>query len=268
MQLSGDEGSDLLSAARRQRRVLIALMLRNIRTRFGGHGLGYLLAIGWPIVHMVVLLVVFSVTGRVAPYGDSLLLFVGTGTIPFMAFSYMSRFMIFSAITTRPLLGFPEVKISDVLLASALLEVLTACLVAIIMVALAWSMRVDFIPKDVLQAVLAFGTAVLLGLGFGYINGVLALAIPFWMIVYVLALIILWASSGVVFVPDVLPETVRSILSYNPILQVIEWMRSAYYEGYGYMILDRPYPVVVGLVALFLGLLLERAMRGYLLSRR
>jgi capsular polysaccharide transport system permease protein len=43
--LSNTEAYDLWSAARRQRRVLYALMLRNIRTRFFGNGLGYLVAI-------------------------------------------------------------------------------------------------------------------------------------------------------------------------------------------------------------------------------
>jgi len=38
--LSSSETFDLWSAAKRQRRVVFALMLHNIRTRFGGHGLG------------------------------------------------------------------------------------------------------------------------------------------------------------------------------------------------------------------------------------
>jgi capsular polysaccharide transport system permease protein len=65
-----------------------------------------------------------------------------------------------------------------------------------------------------------------------------------------------------------LPALARDILAYNPLLQVIEWMRSAYYEGYGDLVLDRTYVLSVAAITLFLGLLLERAMRGHLLAVR
>jgi capsular polysaccharide transport system permease protein len=45
-------------------------------------------------------------------------------------------------------------------------------------------------------------------------------------------------------------------------------MRSAYYDGYGEHLLSRPYIIGFALVSLFLGLLLERLMRGYLLQAR
>jgi capsular polysaccharide transport system permease protein len=266
--LAGSETFDFWSAAKRQRRVLFALMLRNIRTRFFGHGLGYLIAIAWPLTHILVILAIFSLFGRVPPYGDSVVVFIATGTITFMTFSYLSRFMMISVLMTRPLLAFPEVKIFDVLLAGALLETLAACCVTIIMIVLAWFAGIDFMPKDIVQAGYAFGAALLLGLGFGLLNGIIALALPIWGTVYNLTIIGMWASSSVLFVPDALPEPVRYALAYNPVLQVIEWMRSAYYEGYGDLVLDRGYVLGVAIGAIFLGLLLERAMRGYLLAKK
>jgi capsular polysaccharide transport system permease protein len=262
MYLSGSEGFDLWSAAKRQHCVLFALMLRDIRTRFGGHGLGYLIALAWPLTHILVLLAVFVGTGRAAPYGDSVVLFLGIGTVTFQSFSYLARFMMQSIIRTRPLLGFPEVKILDVLLASALLESLAACCVVVILIMLAWVAGINFMPKDIVQAACAFGAALLLGLGFGLLNGVIALALPLWGVTFALTAIILWITSGVLFVPDTLPETFRNVVSYNPVLHVIEWMKSAYYDGYGGLVLDRGYPISVGLGAIFLGLLLERGMRG------
>ena len=70
------------------------------------------------------------------------------------------------------------------------------------------------------------------------------------------------------FVPDFLPEPARSYASYHPVLQVVEWMRSAYYEGYGEGVLDRRYVLEVAVGSTFLGLLLERATRGHLLALR
>jgi capsular polysaccharide transport system permease protein len=268
VQLSGHETFDLWSAAKRQRRVVFALMLHNIRTRFGGHGLGYLIAIAWPLAHMLAIFAAFVVSARATPYGDSILLFLGTGTVPFMAFSYLGRFMMMSVLLTRGMFAFPEVKILDVLLASALLETLAACCVTIIMILLAWFVGIDFMPEDIVQAPFAFGAALLLGLGFGLVNGVIALAVPFWAVVVALEIIVLWLASGVAIIPDALPEAIRNVLAYNPVLHVVEWMRSACCEGYGDLILVRGYPIAFGLGAVFLGLLLERAMRGYFLAKR
>ena len=51
-------------------------------------------------------------------------------------------------------------------------------------------------------------------------------------------------------------------------MQLVEWMRAAYYEGYGSAVLDRSYAIGFALVTIFLGLALERAMRGYVLALR
>jgi capsular polysaccharide transport system permease protein len=252
----------------RQRRVLFALMLRNIRTKFFGSGFGYVVAVAWPLSHILILVVTFSYSGRVAPYGDSTALFVATGVVPFQTFSYLSRFMMLGAIRNRPLLAFPEVKILDVLFASGLLEIMSACCVVITFLIIAWCAGIDAMPRDIIQASFAFGAAMLLGLGSGILNGVIALAAPPWFVGYTLTIMLLWVSSGIFFVPDALPAFARDILAYNPLLQVIEWMRSAYYEGYGDLVLDRTYVLSVAAITLFLGLLLERAMRGHLLAVR
>jgi capsular polysaccharide transport system permease protein len=256
------------SAAERHRRVLFALMLRNIRTRFFGHGLGYLVAIAWPLSHIMILVVIYSFAGRTAPYGDSIALFIATGVVPFQIFSYMTRFMMLSVIKTRPLLHFPQVRVLDLLFASAALEILASACVVIAFAVIAWFAGIDVMPRDIVQAACAFAVALLLGLGFGLLNAVIALAVPAWFTGYTLVIIALWATAGIVFVPDSLPVLVRDMLAYHPVLQVVEWTRSAYYEGYGGLVLDRGYATAFGCVTIFLGLLLERALRGHLLAIR
>jgi len=268
MQINYGGALSLREAFARQWRVLYAVMLRNIRTRFFGHGLGYILAIGWPLVHILALILIFNFTNRAPPFGESAVVFVATGTIPFMTFSYLSRFMMLSMLMTRPLLAFPEVKVLDVLIASALLEILAACTVTLILMGMAWYFDIPAMPRDIVEASYAFAASILLGVGFGLFNGVIALAAPFWMTGYTLLIVVLWVSSGVLFVPDMLPEPARTIISYHPVTQIIEWMRSAYYEGYGEALLDRGYVLKFGAAATFLGLLLERGARGHLLALR
>ena len=85
-------------------RVLFGLILRDIKTRFGGSIWGYLISLGWPLSHILIILLINLAMGRLPPYGDSAAIWFSTGIVPFMAFSYMSRFIMMAISTNRPLL--------------------------------------------------------------------------------------------------------------------------------------------------------------------
>lgn len=246
--------------------VLAALMLRDVKTRFFGSAWGFLLAIAWPLTHIAILLTLNLVTGRLPPYGDSAALWFATGIVPFMVFSYSSRFIMFGLLLNRPLLIFPNVKIMDVLLARAIVELLSAGLVILILVIYFHIQDINYMPVDPVQTFYAMGAVLMLGLGAGIVNAVLAQAIPGWATAYSLSMIALWLTSGIFFIPDNLPEILRYPASFNPVLQNILWVRSSYFEGYGVLTLDRSYALGYGVITLFNGLLLERLVRGRLLQ--
>ena len=91
-----------------QWRVIVALMLHDIRSRMGGSAIGFfVMGICWPLSHIVILLIINAGLGRAAPYGESAALWYATGIVPFMAFQYMSRFIMLGIVLKRPLLSFP-----------------------------------------------------------------------------------------------------------------------------------------------------------------
>jgi capsular polysaccharide transport system permease protein len=247
--------------------VLKAVMLRNIRTRFFGHGLGFLIALSWPLVHIALLLTISVVVGRIAPYGDSSVVFFATGLAPYMAYLYISRFMMISIQINRPLLAFPAVKILDLLIASAILEVLSSCCALIVTAVVLTSFGEDLMPGNPAQAAFAFCAAVLFGLACGVFNSLVLMALPAWMTVSILFNMAMYAAAGVFFLPAALPLTVQYYLSFNPLFQIVEWMRSAYYDGYGLEFLDKRYVVGFSLTLLFLGLIVERVFRGRFLIK-
>lgn len=259
--------SSLLSTLTLMGRVQKALMLRNIRTRFFGTGVGFLLALGWPLAHMGILLAISIAFGRLAPYGDSAVVFFATGLMPFMAFLYVSRYMMTSVQSTRPLLAFPVVKITDLLMAGAVLEVLSSACSLIVLVIVLESLGENLMPVDPAQAAYAMMVAVLFGLSFGILNSLLVMALPIWGMVSGLVGVLFYITSGIFFVPSALPAGIRYWLAFNPLLQTIEWMRSAYFEGYGAGMLDKAYAVEVPIVMLFLGLIIERTFRGRFLIK-
>ena len=257
-----------LGMLKAQRRILVTLMLRGMRSRFFGNGLGFFVSsVGWPLAHMGVLLTVYTVIGRTAPFGDSPIPFFATGLIPFITFNYISRWTMIGVIYDKPLLAFPVVKPADLLMARVLLEIMGSCTSALTLIVLLWAGGVDVMPRDPVQAGFAYGAAILLGAGMGLINTVIALAFRPWLVGYILVTILLYISSGILFVPDALPHVAGYYLSFNPLLQAVEWMRSAYYPGYGTAILDKGYLLAWGIGTVFGGLALERLVRGRLFLR-
>ena len=99
------------------------------------------------------------------------------------------------------------------------------------------------------------------------LNSVIAGMAPFWMTAFSILNVVLWVTSGVMFVPDALPKAAQDILAYHPVLHAVEWMRAAYFEGYGASILDKKYLLWFGVGLLFAGLVGERIMRGGILGR-
>ncbi len=236
-------------------------MLRNMRTRFFGTGLGFLISIAWPLVHVGILLVINALADRAAPYGESLVMFYVSGLVPFMAFNYMARFIMISCIHTRPLLAFPAVKITDLLLGAALLEVLASCWSVAVLALVLIAFGIDVAPQNWAQAAYALGSSFFLGFAYGVLSGLIGLAFPAWITGSTLVAIILYLLSGIFYVSDSLPLVFRYYLSFNPLQQDVLWMRSAYYEGYG-QDLDKVYAVSFAAVLLFYGLTLERLFRG------
>lgn len=246
--------------------IVHALMMRDIRSRFFGSSWGFIIAVLWPLSHIFLLTIINSIAGRIPPYGNSAALWYATGLLPFMAFMYTSRFVSLGLLLNKFLLSFPTIKIIDVILSRCIIEIVNMTSVTLCTIIILLIIGVSPVPFDVTQAFYAMIANIALGVGFGLINAVITLAIPAWITGFALFTILMWLLSGVLLSPDGLPTTARYILSFNPSLQGVEWMRSAFYPGLGSGVLDRSYMLEFALMCLFVGLVLERMIRKTLLQ--
>lgn len=244
-----------------------AVMLRDMRTRFFDHGLGFLLVIFWPLAHLMLLLLVYSVIGRRAPFGDSLYLFFASGLVPTLSFMYVSRQMAMSIISNKPMLSFPSIHLTDIMFGRALLEIMGCCLMAASVLLILYLLGETPVPFDIPNAVAALAATILVAVGVGSIVSLLAIAFPPAATIYVLVVISVYILSGTLFVPAYLPEYVGSILAWNPVLHGVEWLRGAYFIGYPDQVLDKTYMLSFGGGSLFVGLALERLLRPVFMSR-
>lgn len=258
--------SSALAALQEKRDVMGAVILRDMRTRFFNHGMGFLLQSLWPLVHMLVIIFINTISGRAAPYGNSPLIYFGAGVIPTLTFIYISRFMSLSIILNKNMLSFPIVKVTDILFGRAFLEIMAGFFTIFLLWIIFLSFEITPYPFDPAQAVLAYLATILLALGVGTIAGVITSFTPMFATAYALSGILLYLSSGCLFVTPSLPDQLAIPLSYNPVAQCVEWMRTAYFENYSDRLLDKEYLLAFGLLSLFFGLLAERLLRRVLMD--
>jgi capsular polysaccharide transport system permease protein len=260
-QLSEPPKGWFLRALATQLRVIGALMLRDMRTRFGKTQLGYFWAIAQPLIQIAFLVLIFSYINRHPPFGTSMALFFATGVLPYNLYNGMSKAFFSLLDSNEGLFGLPIVKPVDSLIARAALDTATAVLVMFITIT---TIIYEFdLPEPVdlrLVAAAVLGLA-LVGFGLGIINAVIAKAFASWPTIYSMLTRPIFFSSGIFFVPERLPAPVREVLSYLPSMQGIELFRMGIYQGYRSSVLDIGYLFKVGLVLCLIGLCAER-VRG------
>ncbi|MFO1133815.1 MAG: ABC transporter permease [Rhodoblastus sp.] len=249
-------------------RVVYAVMLQDMRTRFAGGGyLGFLVAVGWPLAHLVFLVVLRALATVIAPVGDSPAIFYGTGILPYILCFYPGRMMNIVMIQNRAMLGLPEISPMNLVIARALLEILIALMVTLIFFAGAALYGIDFMPNDPILAAQAIAVAIYLGIGIGVFNALFGTLMgQFYQVVYILVMVGLLTTSGAYFPLVYAPDRIKRLLEWNPLYHVVNWLRSAYYMDNTMIDVDRLYLIGVASMFLLLGLLGERLLRGKLLS--
>jgi capsular polysaccharide transport system permease protein len=252
----------LFETLQTQGRVIHALIIRETRTRFGDSKLGYGWALLEPILHILMLSLVFAVLMRGRPpIGEEFFIFYYTGIIPYHMFVHTSSSMTYAITSNGSLLQLPLVSTFDVLMARGLLELFTDTLVAVILLAAFGAVGLGVLPHDLSGVSVAVLAVWLLGCGCGFINAVLNAFSKSWDKIWAQLTRILYFCSGIFYVPGMMPDSIRDILAWNPLLHAVDWFRSSFFQEYEPHWLDRSYLSTVAVVTLLAGLGLERGLR-------
>ncbi len=255
----------IFTALQSQLRVIHALIIRESRTRFGDSKLGYGWALLEPVLHILMLSLVFAVMMRGRPpIGNEFFIFYYTGIIPYHLFVHTSSGMTYAITSNLPALQLPLVSPFDLIIARGLLELVTDILVAIILLAGFGVFGFGVLPHDVPALTASVIAVWLFGCGVGFINAVLNAFCKGWDKIWAQLTRILYFCSGIFYVPGMMPDWVRDILAWNPILHAVDWFRSSFFAEYEPHWLDRSYLAIVAALTLLAGLGLEREARRYL----
>ncbi|WP_237057900.1 ABC transporter permease [Microbulbifer sediminum] len=242
-----------------QRDVVHALLVREMKTRFGKWRLGYAWVLLEPAMHIMVLAFIFSFMGREFYPGIPTVLFMLGGIGPFLFFSHCFQKSLAAVESNRGLFNYRQLRPFDAVITRVLLEfsIYLFSMVALLAI-LAWfGVSATFNDFLLLVAVnlLYLGFCLGLSLALCVAGEKYPEAAKFGpMIVRPL-----YFMSGVFFSLEQIPEEYHPYLSWNPLLHVIELTREGLFASYHGMFANLPYLAFSSLAMLAFGLLVYRS---------
>lgn len=245
-----------------QIRVVVALVHRELLSRFGRSALGFLWAVINPLLTIALLTILFTFLQRRAPVGGNFVQFFATGMIPYMTFRFTSLRGFGAFSSNLSLFEFPSVKPLDALISRVVLEFWTMLMVGVIVFAVIWVLGFGGIPRNAAPILEAYLLLLAFGFGVCIINACLENFFDSWSRIYRVLVMMLFYTSGIFFVPDFVPVQIRQIIAWNPLLHIIELFRSGFYLGYGSATFDRSYVTWWAFGVVPLGMALERVVRA------
>lgn len=235
-------------------RVVAAMIVREMSTRFGRKPGGYVWALLEPAGYIAMMTVIFGAISRAPALGTSFILFFATGYLGYQLYQAKVAYLSAAVRANKALLTYPNVAPIDTVTARLILQTMTTSLVSVAVFS-AIFVTLPSVPQiNWAHIIEAEGAAALLSLGVGLFNCVMFIRYALYEQVYGIVMRPMFLLSGVFFLPDSMAPPYRDFLLYNPLCHVIMLFRTGFYPEYRAVGLDSAYLYQVAAVALLVGM--------------
>jgi capsular polysaccharide transport system permease protein len=249
-----------------QWRVVGALLIREVYTRFGREGLGFGWIIGEPMIFAVPVLLVWSAVRAPYEHGVPMMPMVWTGYLPILLFRHMGGRMLLFVRVNAGLLYHRQVTIFDIYLARCILEVASNLTAVVASFALFYSVGLLDLPRDLPMFYLGYFYTIWWSAAVGLIIGGLSERTDWIEKIWTPFSYLYMFFSGFIFLAAWLPPQLRDWALSMPSLQAYEMIRAGMFgntvETHG----DPSYETLALAVLTFLGLLIMRESRKYVVA--
>ncbi len=239
-----------------------ALLMRELKTRFGAKKLGYFWAFMEPAAQASIMAVMFSLIGRSSLSGVPVALFILSGLLPFKFFSKLLPQLAQAVAANKSLFAYRQVTAIDPIITRIIIEAVTFLVVyTVILFVMAW-MGFEVWPDDILALLGISALLLVLGSGIGLI---MCSAVAHWEDTgKILAMIMtpMFFISGIFFCATMIPSQYWYLFDWNPIFHVIELSRDAMFVSYTTPIGSWQYVGLWALVSISIGLMLYQVNRN------
>lgn len=245
-----------ITGARTQYRIIGALIMREMATRYGRRGLGFLWLAGEPMIFCVGVMVLWSMTKPAYEHGVRLVPFIMTGYMCLIMIRHMISLLTGAIEANRGLLYHRQIKPFHILISRIILEASGATLAFLLLyVALAFMGQVD-LPENYLLLYSGWLLVIANSAGLGLILAGLAMRFELFERLVGLISYAMIPLSGVFIMVNWVPAHLRDIYLLLPIVHGVEMIRSAVFGEYVPTFYNAAYALTWAASMIAVGLLL------------
>ena len=255
----------MLNAFRMQTRVMSALIIREIITRYGRENIGFLWIIGEPILFVAGVTIIWSAMRPALEHGLPMPAIVLTGYVPLTMWRHCLGRSVKAYEANGALMFHRQVTPLDIITARCFLEIVGVIMAAAVVMiggmlvgAIAWPVDWGLIYAGLLfQAGFGYATGLLVASASEYsdlversVSILSYLAIPF---------------SGAFSMVDWLAPNFRAILLWSPSVNNVEMIRAGMFGASAHSHYDLVYDTWMTALLIIIGLILTLRVRGRIL---
>lgn len=237
-----------------QMRVIGALLMREIITRYGRNNIGFLWLFIEPLMITMFIVVMWKFMRADQVSSLNIVAFVLTGYPMAMMWRNASNRAIGAISGNMSLLYHRNVRVLDTILARVLLEVAGATIAQIAIMAILLAMRWIEWPVDIFYMLLAWLLMALFALGLGLVICSIAFKFDAFGKLWGTFSFVMLPLSGAFFFVSTLPQQAQEYVLWIPMVHGTEMFRQGYFGG-SMLTMENPwYLLLCDLVLLFIGL--------------
>lgn len=256
---------DLAAGWRIQSRVISALMMRELITRFGRENIGFLWMMAEPVLFAVLVGVMWTFMKGPEEHGISVTAFVASGYIPLVMFRSTVNRAVRAFSANSSLLYHRQVTILDLIFVRFLVEFIGSMMAYVAIATLLIFVGLFPVPADV-------GSLLIGWLLYGFFTFSLALILaPLSEVSDTLekfmpvSTYLMVPFSGTFNMTSWLAPSIRDVMLYSPPVSAMELQRYGIWGDKITPYYDIPYAVSVSFVLMLIGLILCRRIRRVLI---
>ena len=212
-----------------QRRVIGALLMREILTRYGRHNIGFLWLFAEPMLFTLGVTALWTAMQRLHSSNLPIAAFALTGYSSVLLWRNMPSRCISAVEPNLALMYHRNVKVLDIYISRTLLEAMGAT-ISFAFLSLAFiSLGMIKPPEDILKVTLAWCLLAWFGFSLAILIGAMAEAYPSLEKLWSPVTYLMFPLSGAAFLVDAFPPDVQKMLLLIPTIHGVEMLRDGYF---------------------------------------
>lgn len=249
------------SAISRQTRVIGALVMREMTTRYGRQGLGFAWVMGEPLIFCFGVLILWTATKPAYEHGIRLAPFVMTGYMSLILIRHFIALMSSAIQANLGLMYHRQVAPLHLLLARALLEFGGATGAFMVVYAVLLALGQVSLPHDYLLLYCGWLLLAWTATGFALVMSGLAMRYEIMERLVPVISYVLIPISGAFYMVSWLPAAAREYVMYIPFVHGIEMLRAGVFGEFVPTHYNVPYALFIGAIMNIVGLLIISTSR-------